>query len=508
MKNLCQCKDGLLYNNFSIIFLQTFIAPNVQIAENDFISGVTEGTIDEQLFIRETKDSEIINRYKLKGFDISIEIGKENPVHIEGHVCVMLTVFFNLTFELSYRIIVPDDGESFQFCRTSAPLDTDQMITLAALVQRVEHWESDDRGIQTISGSVESIKITNLCLDAESTYRATSTDEVITSFDEVQRRYAEYFYKMSDNQFRLNEHHYVFLDIWESIDHKGALNGFPQMQEEDIIEHIEMNHKSELIGLMSFYPEEWPYRMEGNYKDICGENIAIDTDDLVLANENICVVFGTYGLRGDEAPTDWKKHLMRRNHYHVSWPEYLVIIEILLSKKYMINYVLYKYINNSHLAVGGNIRTIIEQNAYLGIKLSNIILQLDSFRYLRYMSHKYMFQATNKRLRIDEDERHLNETIDHIDNSLNNANNMIQLKEAYDSKYILLFISFASLFGVLLAGDEVKVYSLLSESFGKSAAIFLIIITTLGIVIGIMHLTHISIRMYRRQKRLKNDQNF
>ena len=119
-----------------------------------------------------------------------------------------------------------------------------------------------------------------------------------------------------------------------------------------------------------------------------------------------------------------------------------------------------------------------------------------------------MFQATNKRLRIDEDERHLNETIDHIDNSLNNANNMIQLKEAYDSKYILLFISFASLFGVLLAGDEVKVYSLLSESLGKSAAIFLIIITTFGIIIGIMHLTHISIRMYRRQKKLKNDQNF
>ena len=85
---------------------------------------------------------------------------------------------------------------------------------------------------------------------------------------------------------------------------------------------------------------------------------------------------------------------------------------------------------------------------------------------------------------------------------------MVQLKEANSSKYILLFISFASLFGVLLAGDEVHVYSQLSESLGKNAAVLLIIVTTLGIILGILHVIFISIRTYRRQNKLKNNQDF
>ncbi|MBO5710651.1 MAG: hypothetical protein J6R62_03935 [Rikenellaceae bacterium] len=499
MKNHSQCTEGLLYNNFSLIYFQTFFVRDTNIQTNVFINPISEGGIDEQLF---TRNIDVINRYNLKGFDISVDIGKENPVHLEGYVAVMLTTFFHRTYELSYRIIVPNDGETKQFCKSSRAFNTDQLITLAALIQKVEHWESDDKGIQRICGSVEKLEIRNLPLDADSNYQ-NNNSEVITSLEEVQRRYRNYFCNENED-FQIEDHHYVFLDVWESLSHEGKQKDFSNMNEEDIIEHIELHHKSELIGLMSFYPEEWPFRMEDSFNDICGENIAIDVDDLVLANENMCVIFGTYGLRGEDAPTDWKKHLMRRNNYHVSWPEYLVIIEILLAKKYMINYVLNKYINNSHLAVDGNIDSIIEKNAFLSIKLSKIILQLDSFRYLRYMSHKHMFQATNRRLRIDEDEKQLDKIFSHIDNSLNNANNMVQLKEANASKYILLFISFASLFGVLLAGDEVKVYSILSQSLGKIAAIFLVIITTLGIIIGIIHL----IRTNRQQNKLRNNQDF
>ena len=52
MKNLCQCKDGLLYNNFSLIYLQTFIAHKTNIPANEFITPVTEGCIDEQLLVK------------------------------------------------------------------------------------------------------------------------------------------------------------------------------------------------------------------------------------------------------------------------------------------------------------------------------------------------------------------------------------------------------------------------------------------------------------------------
>lgn len=88
---------------------------------------------------------------------------------------------------------------------------------------------------------------------------------------------------------------------------------FDRMKEDDIIQHIEKFHRSELVGLMTLYPEEWPYRMEKSFGDICGKNIAIDTDDLVLVNENVCVVIGTYGKRGNCAATNWKEHLGRRS---------------------------------------------------------------------------------------------------------------------------------------------------------------------------------------------------
>ena len=69
---------------------------------------------------------------------------------------------------------------------------------------------------------------------------------------------------------------------------------------------------------MPFYPEKWPYRMDSSFSEICGKNIAIDTDDLVLTNENMSIVFGTYGKRGNESPTDWQEQLGKGGLYHVS----------------------------------------------------------------------------------------------------------------------------------------------------------------------------------------------
>ena len=148
-----------------------------------------------------------------------------------------------------------------------------------------------------------------------------------------------------------------------------------------------------------------------------------------------------------------------------------MLVEILLAKKHTINYVLNKYIFNSRQAIKDNshpeskdgqqgftiindkILDMIEQNARLSISLSDVILQLDSVRYLRYMSHKHMYHETSRRLRIDADEQQLKDITERVDKSLTNANNIADLKEANSTKNILLFISIASLFGVLLEGN-------------------------------------------------------
>ena len=278
---------------------------------------------------------------------------------------------------------------------------------MAGIAQHVEHWvynEKLDR--QEIDGSLDKVEISDFKLDKDSVFRPEGTGEGNLTFDEVQRRYRNYFDKTPQAEFRAPDHRYIYIDVWEDIAHTGDTD-FGKMAEDEIIEHIETAHRAELVGLMTLYPMEWPYRMDSSYEDVCGRNIAIDTDDLVLANQNMSVVFGTYGRRGKGSPTDWKEHLARRDRYHVSWPEYLVLLEIVLAKKQTINYVLNRYIDNSRRAIRSNVHDMIEQNAQLTVELSGILMRLNSVRYLRYMSHKHMFELTQRNLRVEEDSRQL-----------------------------------------------------------------------------------------------------
>lgn len=355
---------------------------------------------------------------------------------------------------------------------------------MAGIAQHVEHWvynEKLDR--QEIDGSLDKVEISDFKLDKDSVFRPEGTGEGNLTFDEVQRRYRNYFDKTPQAEFRAPDHRYIYIDVWEDIAHTGDTD-FGKMAEDEIIEHIETAHRAELVGLMTLYPMEWPYRMDSSYEDVCGRNIAIDTDDLVLANQNMSVVFGTYGRRGKGSPTDWKEHLARRDRYHVSWPEYLVLLEIVLAKKQTINYVLNRYIDNSRRAIRSNVHDMIEQNAQLTVELSGILMRLNSVRYLRYMSHKHMFELTQRNLRVEEDSRQLQEVMQQVDKSLENVNNMMEIRHADDTKYILLFISIASLFGVLLQSEDVPILSLLSYRFGVGSAIILEVFTFAVILIG------------------------
>lgn len=554
MRNNNQCEHGLVYNEFSIILIQTFTSPGIEIPDVEkpefkpFIKRDRDGNFDDQLFTntcpghpwdkpadRHERGRQApqagprIERYRLKGFDIRVDIGGPTPARLWGRVHVRATVFFNKTVEISYRVIVTRTGKinGTRFCQTDVPFNTDQLIAVAGIVQHVEHWVYNRKlKGQEIDGTLKTVTIGDLHLDERSTFHPTEVRTKGITLEEVQKRYRYFFDRQplrdlarpsEEKEFEYGDHNYIFLDIWESVGHAGPVR-FDAMAEDEVIEHIERCHKAELVGLMTLYPEEWPYRADASLEDICGRNIAIDTDDLVLANENMALVVGTYGNRGKEAPTDWKKHLARRDRYHVSWPEYLVLVEILLAKKHTINYALNKYIFNSRRAIRENSRAdagdgqngftiindrildMIEQNARLSIALSDIILQLDSVRYLRYMSHKHMYHETSRRLRVEDDERQLKEITERVDKSLTNANNIADLKEANSTKNILLFISIASLFGVLLEGNgEAPVFSMISRELGVFTAVLLVGITSVGIYFSMKILLRVILHYLKRK---------
>lgn len=525
MINRHQCSGELRYRSFSVILLQTFTSPDLlaqaQI-EGSFArpmaAGATEKeqerNIDRQLF---THSDRIIERFELQGFDIRLTVGKRgwdspSDAVLCGHVYVRAALFFDATVQLSYRIVVSDSLR--RGCRINRPFSTDELIAVAGLVQQVEHWNYNvARRQQEISQPLKSIRIWNMKLDADSAYVPGGTRESDLTFEQVQARYRNFFLARTPSakqQYR--DQHYTYIDIWEDIAHHGDDTDFDRMAEDEIIEHIETCHQAELNGLMTLYPQEWPYRTEESFADICGSNIAIDTDDLVLANQNVCVVFGTYGRRGEEAPTDWKEHLKRRESYHVSWPEFLVILEIILAKKQTINYVLNKYVCTSRGVVPNDpdesartnesIRQI-EQNARLCLRMSNILLHLDSIHYLRFMSHKHMYEKTSRNLHVAEDEQRMRQAMAQIDQALVNADNYVRIRQSERTKNILYFISIASLFGVLLQNEHVPTFSLISRPFGVTVATILICITLILIGWG-GYLSAKEFFGFRKRKRNMN----
>ena len=159
-----------------------------------------------------------------------------------------------------------------------------------------------------------------------------------------------------------------------------------------------------------------------------------------------------------------------------------------------------KYINNSLNPSNSNIRDSIEKNAQWSVELSHILLELDSMRYLRYMSHKHMFDMVQKNLRVADDERQLQAIMQQVDKSLDNVNNVVELRHADDTKYILFFISIASLFGVLLQSEDVPIISLISYKFGIGIALVLELLTAVIIVIGLSSFGRATLQYFRRKR--------
>ncbi|MFI3266344.1 MAG: hypothetical protein R3Y15_04245 [Rikenellaceae bacterium] len=530
MINTDQCNEGLIYNSFSIILFQTFTTNhprNLEINENKgFVvplntkassenqSDTTVDNIDNEIF---THKATIVKRYGLPSFDVDIIIDERKkdktkpanfiPATLKGKVIVKAAVFFDNTVQLTYRIVVDLKQEYTPSpCLTNRPIDTNEMIALASIVQQSEHWSLNKKdNVQAICETLESVKISGVKLSENSKY-SNNLEEEGLEIEEVMRRHHNLFEANKIKLEQMRDQQYTLVDVWENFGHQPCPTvDFDKMSEDLIIEHIEKYHKNELIGLMSFYPKEWPYRMAASYDDICGRNIAIDTDDLVLANQNMCLIFGTYGKRGEESETDWKEHLAVRNIYNNSWPEYVAILEFLLVKKQTINYALGQYIASSDKIDSENTELLInkiDENAQLCIDISNRLLKLNVIHYLRFAAHKHMYRLTSESLRIVDDKERLDSAMTNIDNALINANNVLEARQSERSKNILYFISIASLFGILLESDQIPMITrLTNEDYGVWAAGVLEGATVVAIIIGMYMFISSLVKVKNRRRR-------
>lgn len=549
MTNKEQCSGKLLYKSFAMVYMDTFTSQNINASfsssDDGFIERIESDFIDTQIF---TTDLNYFKRYNLEGFDFVVDIqdgndseegdedlteeddSKISSLTIKGRIDVKCVHFFEKTILLSFRLVVnqienyTEEGERIPNnspCEIDKEyIDTNQLIAISGMFQDLEYWVYDKKSKrQRIDGIIKSIHIDNFPLDQKGDYlKDVKESFVVHNFDQVIDRYHKYFLQNCsvesreihnsnfslDNDELISSMKHLYIDIWEDISH-SELEGcdFAAMEEAELIEHIEEHHKAEVIGLMSGYPKEWPYRMDNSYKDICGENIAIDTDDLVLVNPNYTVVFGVYGRRGaEDGYVDWKLHLARRDHYQVSWPEHLTLMETVLANRQIINYVWDSYIRSAK-RINNNFeaspQTTIKENARLGIKMSHMLMELDAARYLRYISHKYMIKQTYKNMNIDDQQKRLNDAISSLDRSLDNFNSMYEVEQTNSTNNILWYLSIASLFGVMMENNEVGFVSYIfdNKDVGVVVATILNMLTAIGIVVGFVYLWNMLVSYYK-----------
>ncbi len=495
-------------------------------------------SIEKQIFVLRNEgkspDEKNVRRFSLRGFDFEMPIEPEEdeiePRLLKCHVNVEMSLFFGNTVSITYRFLF--NGHSGTL---SAPVGIDHIIALLSTWLGAEYWsrdvnESCEDGASRTNINLEGdFKVENLffselgdpleegvCLPMGSGERG---------FGKIAVRYKRFIYRCCTSlskslsgeekaKFRkflkttlvsiVNDSRFAMVDLWEDIRHPlpdGTdlfSNDRPdRMTEAQIVSHIRDFHKPELIGLMTLYPGEWPYRDAEAYDDVCGENIAIDTDDLVLVNSNMSIVLGTYGRRGDGQETagtvekkgvNWAEHLKERARYHVSWPEYLLILQMVLAKKYVIGRANDVLIDATLSASSTSSLDLIGQNAKLSMRLSRMVLQLDVVKYSKFASHKVMFDRTTRRLNLDNDLDRLNEMMSMVDSSLHNLSDFKSMKSDFVLNFILAIISVASTFELFFQQSEMPFLTYFGIQSSHLAAVVVMVVacvTIFGILLVI-----------------------
>ena len=480
----------LLYRNLGIVWIQVFsLDLPQQIDSTNFCKAIT-AEIDSQVFDYRLLDRGLA-RFRLKGFDVSILL-EDGPdkLTIAGSIHLEAAVFFNSTISITYRLVISEEAG---FCHANRHLNSDDVIMLSGIPLGIDHSYPSNIANKSPWGvtlKVPSFHVFNLHLNmqgvvVEDPLEIRGRNEVC---HDVMARYKSFFARLGAKETPgLVDSKFTVIDIWENFSHEGKSNiSFDDLSASDIMRHVEELHKSELMGLLTLYPFEWPYRDEKAFQRVCGENIAVDTDDLVLVSDNVGLIIGTYGLRGAESPTDWHGYLMeRRSVDHVSWPECLHILEIAVAQRHTINSALY-ILHDTNLGAWSttNHKSTIKRNSLLALSVGKTIINLNMVRISRYAAHKLLYKEISRRLGIKEDLETLITALDRVNTAIGNIDSVDEIKRSRIVRIFLAFITIVSILQVLFEESRIPILrELWGEPVSRIVAIDVLTLVGLGVVL-------------------------
>ena len=526
----------LVYPTFGVVFIQTF---SIRHEKEFFIpkkgkqSIITplNRDIEEQIFIL-PKDSPYekdglgnVARFSLRGFDFTLPIwfGKDQKTseqlnYFSGRCHVEMNLFYGHLVSITYRFLFNNEDE---YCKMTNPAETDHIITLLSTWLNGEHWNKDNEEQEARIDLHADFDVTSIWLDEdgnpllEKTFIDNSPEELGRCFDKVAVRYKRFIYNhCTRNKYRSqwltnkrveqdiewdknsveDDSHYAMVDVGEDVMHWGPRGGnlFAGLKEDAVVHHIREEHKAELIGLLTLYPREWKYRDSSDYDEVCGGSIAIDTDDLVLAGSSVCLVLGTYGRRGEGKETDWENVLKETlREYQVRWPEYLLILQFLLARQYLLDYVSDQLVNATLEMEKRSPERMLERSANLSVRLMRLLVQLDVVKFAKYPSHIVMYNRTAERLGIADSQERTDALISQMATGLNNIKDLQSARRENTTNLILAFVSVFSAFQLFYARPEMHFLEELWPNFplGNAGAIIILLVAAISIY-ALLHIIY------------------
>ena len=179
------------------------------------------------------------------------------------------------------------------------------------------------------------------------------------------------------------------------------------------------------------------------------DNIAIDTDDLVLAGSHMTVVIGTYARRGDGVNgVNWKEVMRDRRLYHVSWEEYLLILQFILAKKYTFNNAIDRLLALTN-DMSNITKDMIGDCSKAALAASKKAIALDVIKQMKFPSHKIMYDRTAKRLELENDFQRFKDIQEVVSGNLQSLGDYHVAKSDSRMNFLLMAISVVSLLELL-----------------------------------------------------------
>lgn len=310
---------------------------------------------------------------------------------------------------------------------------------------------------------------------------------------------------------------YAMVDIWENLKHPFVGDDMTdkdlfidecvmepdgkkrKLTEAEIIDHVRDHHKPELVGLMSLYPAEWPYRDSKAFDDVCGCNIAIDTDDLVLAGSHMTIVIGTYARRGEGTNSvNWKDVMRGRRFYHVSWEEYLLVVQFVLAKKFTFNNTIDRLLQlTEDMSLIDKMK--ISECAKSVLATSKKAIELDVIRHMKFPSHKVMYDRTAERLELESDFQRFKDVQEVVSANLQSLADYHSAKADSWINTGVIAISVVSLFELAFQEDAWPFIEYLSCNTADWSGVASVV-SMFAAILGVIGLGWVGWRIYKQLK--------